>query len=261
MDTFQYFKISKEEGVATIIFNNPPVNVLNQKVMKELGQLFDSLKDDSETKVVLFASEGSQAFIAGADIGEFRQITSGTEAEQLARSGQEILNKIEKLTKPVIVAIHGVCLGGGNELVMACHIRIASDRARFGQPEINLGIIPGFGGTQRLPKIVGFSKATELILTGDTITAQEAFRIGLVSAVVPEQDLLKYAKGLAKKIASKGMPSIMQSLFLIDRSRRTSLEEGLKEEAEVFGKICETEDMREGISAFLEKRQPQFKNR
>ena len=261
MAPFQFFKISKEEGVTTLNFDHPPVNTLNQEVMKELDQLFDLLKTDPETKVVLFTSQNPQAFIAGADIKEFRGIKNGAEAEQLARRGQDILNKIEKLGKPVIAAINAVCLGGGNELVMACHLRIAGDRARFGQPEINLGIIPGFGGTQRLPRIVGLSRATEFMLTGDMITAQEAFRIGLVNSVVPDQDLLKQAMGLAKKIASKGTVAIRQILSLIDQGRRASLEEGLQEEAKGFGKICETEDMKEGISAFLDKRQPQFKNR
>lgn len=261
MNTFHYFKVSQEEGVTTVLFSNPPVNALNQKVMKELRQLFETLQKDPETKVVLFTTETAQAFIAGADIGEFRHITTGSQAEQLASEGQETFNSIEKMSKPVIAAIHGVCVGGGNELVMACHIRIGSDRARFGQPEIGLGILPGFGGTQRLPRIVGLSKATELILTGEMISAQEALRIGLVNAVVPDQDLMKQAKGLAKKIASKGGVAIAQILFLIDKSRRASLEEGLKEEAKAFGKICETEDMKEGVSAFLEKRHPQFKNR
>lgn len=261
MKPFQYFQISKEEGVATVLLNHPPVNALNQKVMQELDQLLGHLHDDPDTKVILLTSQGTQAFIAGADIREFIQITSGSQAEELARVGQGILDKIEGMSKPVIAAIQAACLGGGNELVMACHIRIASDRARFGQPEINLGIVPGFGGTQRLPRIVGFSKAVELILTGDTITAQEALRIGLVNAVVPDPDLLKYAKGLAKKIASKGSRAISEALLLIRRSRQGSLEEGLKEEAKGFGRICETEDMREGVSAFLEKRQPQFKNR
>ena len=261
MNSYRYFNISKEEGIATILFDHPPVNALNQKVMKELDELLDVLKNDPETKVIIFTSQGQQAFIAGAEIGEFRQILSGSQAEGLARSGQSVLNKIENMTKPVIAAIHSVCLGGGNELIMACHIRISSDRARFGQPEINLGIVPGFGGTQRLPRVVGLSKSVELILTGDMITAQEAFRIGLVNAVVPDQDLLKQTKGLAKKIASKGMPAVAQALSLIYLSRHASFEEGLKEEARAFGKICETEDMKEGVTAFLEKRQPQFKNR
>ena len=261
MNIYETFKITKEEGVTTLAFDNPPVNALSQKVLKELDQLFDELKADPETKVIIFTSLKPQVFIAGADLKEFPQITSGAKAEEKSREGQAIFNKIEKMPKPVIAAIQGVCLGGGNELAMACHIRIASDRARFGQPEINLGLIPGYGGTQRLPRIVGLSKATELILTGDMITAQEALRIGLVNAVVSGHALLKHAKGLAKKIASKGIPAVSQALFLLDRSRRTSLEEGLKEEAAVFGKICETEDMKEGIAAFLEKRQPQFKNR
>ncbi len=261
MKTFQYFKISNEEKVTTVVLDHPPVNALSQEVMKELNRLLDELKQDPETKVVVLTAQGQQAFIAGADLREVVKITSRAQGEQLAVEGQMIFGKIETLGKPVIAAVNGVCLGGGNELAMACHIRIASDRARFGQPEINLGMIPGYGGTQRLPRIVGPSHATEIILTGDMITAQEALRIGLVNHVVPDQDLLKQANGLAKKIASKGMPGITQCLSMIDQSRRLSLEEGLKEEAKAFGKVSESADMKEGVSAFLEKRQPQFKDR
>jgi len=261
MGATSYFKVTKEEGVATILFSHPPVNALNQKAMQELDSVLDTLKDDPETKVVLFTTEGMQAFIAGADIREFTQIQNPQQAEGLATQGQATFSKLEHLPKPVIAVIHGVCLGGGNELIMACHIRIASERARFGQPEINLGIIPGFGGTQRLSRIVGASKAAELILTGDMIHAKEALRIGLVSAVVPDQDLLKTAKGLAKKIAAKGMPAISASLALIRKSLDLPLEEGLKEEAKAFGEVAKTEDMKEGVTAFLEKRQPQFKDR
>ncbi len=254
-------KTVREEGVATLILNNPPVNALNQKVLTELEEAMDALKSDDTVKAILLTSEGTQAFIAGADIRELIKISSAKQAEALARKGQLLFDKIERMPKPVIAAIHAPCLGGGNELVMACHIRIAGERARFGQPEINLGIVPGFGGSQRLLRIVGPSKATEMILTGDMISAQEAFRIGLVNAVVPDEDLARHAKGLAQRIASKSLPAISQILSLIESGRHLSLDEALKREAEAFGKICETEDMKEGISAFLEKRQPQFKNR
>lgn len=257
----QFIKLAKEEGVATVAIDRPPVNALNTQTLQELESLFDELKQDASVKVALFISKNPHVFIAGADIKEFPALTSKAQAQAASLRGQAMLNKIEGLGKPVIAAINGVCLGGGMELVLACHIRIASDRARLGQPEINLGIVPGFGGTQRLPRIVGPSKATELILTGDMITAQEALRIGLVNRLVPDRDLLKQAKGLAKQIASKGAVAIQKAMMLIDQSRRLPLEEGLKREAELFGELCETEDMKEGVAAFLEKRQPQFKNK
>jgi enoyl-CoA hydratase/carnithine racemase len=161
----------------------------------------------------------------------------------------------------VIAAINGVCLGGGLELAMACHLRIAGDRARFGQPEINLGIIPGWGGTQRLPRLIGKAKATEWILTGDIWSAQEAGRLGLVNQVVPQDQVLKVAKDLARKVVSKGGVAVAQSLWAIDEGMDLPLEEGLKKEAEAFHRVSETEDSREGVQAFLQKRQPQFKDR
>ena len=257
----QFVKLEREESVAVVTIDRPPVNALNTQTLQELESLFDELKQDQSVKVVLLASKNPNVFIAGADIKEFPTLTSKAQAQAASLRGQAILNKIEGLEKPVIAAINGVCLGGGMELVLACHIRIAGDHARFGQPEINLGIVPGFGGTQRLPRIVGMSKATELILTGDMITAQEALRIGLVNRVVSDRDLLKQAKGLTKQIASKGAIAVQKAMALIDQSRGLSLEEGLKLEASFFGELCETEDMKEGVTAFLEKRQPQFKNK
>ena len=257
----QFIKLEKEEAVAVVTIDRPPVNALNAQTLQELESLFDDLKQDAGVKVVLLISKNPQVFIAGADIKEFPALTSKAQAQAASSRGQAILNKLETAGKPVIAAINGVCLGGGMELVLACHIRIAGDRARFGQPEINLGIVPGFGGTQRLPRIVGPSKATELILTGEMITAQEALRIGLVNRLVPDRDLLKQAKGLAKQIAAKGAVAIQKAMALIDQGRWLPLEEGLKLEANFFGELCETEDMKEGVTAFLEKRQPQFKNR
>ena len=257
----QFFKVERDAGVTTVTFHRPPVNALSTQALQELEGIADELKQDKETKVVVLASQNPNVFIAGADIKEFPALTSKAQAQAASNRGQAILNKIETIGKPVIAAVNAICLGGGMELVMACHIRIASDRSRFGQPEITLGIVPAFGGTQRLPRIVGLSKATELILTGDTITAQEAFRIGLVNRVVPDRDLMKQAKGLAKQIASKGAVAIEKTMAVIDQSRRLTLEEGLKLEASVFGELCETEDMKEGVTAFLEKRQPQFKNK
>lgn len=258
----EFIRIKMEERVALVTIDRPPVNALNLKTMQELAETFSELADKQEVKVVVLTGEGkNHTFIAGADLKEMAQLKSPAEAEEVARKGQDVFSQIEQMKKPVIAAINSVCLGGGNELAMACHIRIASDRARFGQPEINLGIIPGFGGTQRLSRLVGPSKAREIILTGDMITAQEAFRIGLVDRVVPDGELLRQALGLAKKIASKGAVALDYALKAIREGLEQSLEEGLKMEARLFGKIAETEDMKEGVRAFLEKRQPKFNDR
>ncbi len=258
----EFLKIKIEDRVAIVTIDRPPVNALNGKAMQELAEVFEELAQSPEVKVIVLTGEGkNNTFIAGADVKEIGGLKSSKEAEEIAKKGQGILDKIEKMKKPVIAGINSVCLGGGNELAMACHIRIASDRARFGQPEINLGIIPGFGGTQRLARLVGPSKARELILSGDMITAQEALRIGLVDRVVPDGELLRQTLGLAKKIASKGAVAIAHAQEAIFEGLKTSLEEGLDREAKFFGKIAETEDMKEGIRAFLEKRQPKFQDK
>ena len=258
----EFIRVKIEDRVALVTIDRPPVNALSLKTMKELAETFEELDKNSEVKAVVLTGEGkNQTFIAGADLKEMAQIKSPQEAEETALKGQAVLNRIEKMKKPVIAAINSVCVGGGNELAMACHLRIASDRARFGQPEISLGIIPGFGGTQRLARLVGPSKAREIILTGDMVTAQEALRIGLVDRVVPDGELLRQALGLAKKIASKSAMAISYALEAIREGLSKSLEEGLTREAKLFGKVAETEDMREGVRAFLEKRQPKFQDK
>lgn len=258
----EYIKTKIEDRVALVTIDRPPVNALNGKAMAELTETFEALAQNPEVKVIVLTGEGkNHTFIAGADLKEMASIKSPKEAEELAKKGQAVLNRIEKMKKPVIAAINSVCIGGGNELAMACHFRIASDRARLGQPEISLGIIPGFGGTQRLTRLVGASKARELILTGDMITAQEAFRIGLVDRVVPDGELLRQALGLAKKIASKGALAVAYAQEAIAEGLAGSLEQGLGLEAKLFGKVAETEDMKEGVRAFLEKRQPKFQDR
>ncbi len=258
----EFIKIKIEEKVALVTINRPPVNALNMKAMQEISEVFSELAGNPEAKIIVFTGEGkNMTFIAGADLKEMAQINSADQAQGLAKKGQAVFNQIEQMRKPVIAAINSVCVGGGNELAMACHMRISSDRARFGQPEINLGIIPGFGGTQRLTRLVGPSKSRELILTGDMITAQEALRIGLVDRVVPDGELLRQALGLAKKIAAKGAVALALSLEAISKGMDASLEDGLDLEARLFGKIAETEDMKEGVRAFLEKRQPSFKDK
>ncbi len=254
----QFLQITIEDGVAFVKINRPPVNALGAQLLDELEQAIDALGNNPHAKVIILASGIPNVFIAGVDLKEMAQLTDPEAILNVVRRGQAVFNKIEKSEKPVIAAIQGVCVGGGQELVMACHIRIASDRTRFAQPEITLGIIPGFGGSQRLPRIVGASRAAELILSGDVITPQEAFRIGLVNRVVSDGALLKTAKELGKKIARHGLPAIRASMRAITRGLDLPLTEGLKVEQEEFKSITSTQDMKEGIRAFIEKRQPKF---
>ncbi len=254
-------KTTIEDRVAVVTLDHPPVNIITSKVMEELDKTFGELEKDDNVKAVVFTTAGTNAFIAGADIKEIAQIQSPDQARQLAENGQAVLNRIENASKINIAAIHGICVGGGNELVMAFHMRIASERAKFGQPEINLGIIPGFGGTQRLTRLVGLSKARELILTGDMINAQEALRIGLVNRVVPDGELIKQAVGLAKKVAAKSRVAIEMAEQAMRKGREASLAEGLSLEAELFGKVAKSQDMQEGIKAFIEKRQAKFQDK
>lgn len=256
----QLIKVSKEDSVVVMTVDHPPVNVLSSQAITELNRAIDDALADASVKVVILTGAGPNVFIAGADVKEIAQINSAQEAEELALKGQTVINKIESARKPFIAAINGICLGGGNELAMACHVRIASDRAKFGQPEILLGIIPGFGGTQRMLRLCGQAKARELILTGDNITAQEALRIGLINKVVPDGEVLKQSLGLAKKIISKGRHAVELIQQAIYEGSKLPLEDALKLEARLFGKVCETNDKKEGVKAFLEKRQPKFQD-
>ena len=258
MANFQFLSITTEEGVSFLSINRPPVNALGNQLLDELSQAVDVLAADPKTKVIVIVSAIPNVFIAGVDLKEMAALTTAEEIVKVIQKGQAVFSKIENLDKPVIAAIHGACVGGGQELIMACHIRIASDRTRFAQPEITLGIIPGFGGSQRLPRIVGPGRATELILTGDLITPQEAFRIGLVNRVVSDGALVKTAREMAKKIARYGLPAIRASMRAIRDGLDKPLSEGLKVEEKEFRSITGTQDMREGIRAFTEKRQPKF---
>ena len=257
----QNVKVTIEDRVAIVTIDHRPVNALDRQTLRELGQAMEGLAADAAVKAVVLTGAGSLAFVAGADIKEISQLASVQEAEQMAALGQSVFLKVQRLRKPVIAAINGICVGGGLELAMACHLRVSGDRARFGQPEINLGIIPGWGGTQRLPRLIGKAKATEWILTGDLIQAQEAAHLGLVNMVVPQDQVLKAAKDLARKIASKSAVAAGQALAAIENGSEQPLEQGLAAEAEAFGRVAASEDSREGVKAFLEKRQPQFKDR
>ncbi|MCX8068272.1 MAG: enoyl-CoA hydratase-related protein [Anaerolineae bacterium] len=266
MGNWQYIRTEIEDRIATLTIDHPPVNSFNRQVVAELEEAIDELLANDEVKAIVITGGGTNAFVAGADIPEIKNLLDNpgenyAASREFIEKGQRLFLKIERATKPVIAAINGFCLGGGLELAMACHMRVCSDRARLGQPEINLGIIPGWGGTQRLSRIVGKGKAIELILTGDMITAQEAYRLNLVNKVVPAGAVLKEARDLARKIVSKSKFPIAAALRAITQGMELPLEEGLRLEAEQFVSLAETEDIREGINAFLEKRQPQFKDR
>jgi enoyl-CoA hydratase/carnithine racemase len=257
----QYLTSTTEDRVATVVFNNPPANALSSPVMTELESLFDELAADDAVKAIVFTGAGS-FFISGADVREVAGIADAAKGRELTTRGQRIFDRIERMDKPVIAAINGLfCLGGGLELAMACHLRVASERVRLGQPEIDLGIIPGFGGTQRLPRLVGQAKAIELILTGDKVPAPEAKAIGLVNKVVPDAEVVKQAQGLAKKIAGKSAVAVRAALRAIREGIGRPLADGQKLESDLFGTVCESADKREGVSAFLEKRQPKFLDR
>jgi enoyl-CoA hydratase/carnithine racemase len=257
----QFVKTHIEDRVATLTIDHAPVNALNQPTLMELNDAIDEVIANPDVKAVVITGAGQLAFVAGADITEFAKIETGDQARTVSQSVHAIYRKIDQSTKPFIAAINGVALGGGLELAMACHIRIVGDRAKLGQPEINLGIIPGWGGTQRLPRLVGAAKAIELILTGDSITAQEAYRLNLVNKVVPGGEVLKTARDLAKKISQKGGLAVQSALQAVVAGLQQPLEAGLALEAERFGQVAISEDAREGASAFLQKRQPVFKDR
>jgi enoyl-CoA hydratase/carnithine racemase len=266
MGDWQNIRTEVEDKIAVLTIDHPPVNSFNTHVMEELTEALDELLASDEVKAIVITGGGTNAFVAGADIPEIQSLLGKPKdgyaaAQKFLGLGQGINLKIEKANKPVIAAINGFCLGGGLELAMACHVRICSDRARLGQPEINLGIIPGFGGTQRLSRIAGKGKAIELILTGDMITAQEAYRLNLVNKVVPGGAVLKEARGLARKIVSKSKFPVAAALLAISEGLEVTTEEGLQIEVDQFVGLAETEDIHEGVSAFLEKRQPEFKDR
>lgn len=249
-----------EDGVATVTINHPPANVLTHQILREFESTLDELARNDQVKVIVLTGSG-RCFIAGADIRVLAGIVSSRKGKEMALTGQGVCNKIEALTKPVIAAINGACLGGGLELALSCHIRLAAGGIRLGLPEINLGIIPGYGGTQRLLRVIGQSKATELILTGDSLSAEDAMTLGLVSRVYPAADLLHQAVALARRIASKGQMAVRAALKAIQQGSELGMRDGLLLEANLFGELCESEDKQEGMTAFLEKRPPHFKDR
>jgi enoyl-CoA hydratase/carnithine racemase len=259
--TLQNVLYEKMKGIAYVTLNRPKVlNALNTPTWADLRVAFEDARDDEAVRGVILTGAGDKAFIAGADVSELAHVTA-LQAEQSSRFGQEVLDLIENLGKPVVAAINGFALGGGCETAMACTIRIAVENAKFGQPEVKLGLVPGGGGTQRLPRIVGKGRALQLILSGEMITAQEAYRIGLVNEVVPTADLINRAETILKQIASNAPLAIKFALGAANKGMEMSQSEGLLLEASYFGLCAATEDKQEGTSAFLEKRIPQFHGR
>lgn len=259
--SFENLLIERDGAVATLTVNRPKVlNALNGATMDELRRAILELKHDESVRVVILTGAGEKAFIAGADINELA-VQSPTSGREHALMGQHVLDLIEHMGKPVIAAINGYALGGGCEIAMACTIRVAADTAKLGQPEINLGIIPGYAGTQRLTRLIGRGRALELLLTGDAVTAAEAQRLGLVNRVVLAADLMKEARTLAAQLASKAPIAIRYILDAVDRGLQMSFGEAEAFEATLFGLVASTDDMREGTKAFLEKRKPEFKGR
>ncbi len=257
---FKFLTLEVADRVATLTVNRPDkLNALNDATIAELGNAIDQIRVDDSIGGALLTGAG-RAFVAGADISELSN-QSPVLAKARARAGQEVFRRFETCPKPVIAAVNGFALGGGCELAMACHIRIASDAAKFGQPESKLGLLPGYGGSQRLPRLIGKGRATQLLLTGEMIDAADAYRIGLVNKVVAGDQLMTEARNMLKTILANGPLAVALCIEAIDRGLQMSLEEGMILEANHFGLLAATEDMREGTRAFMEKRAPVFKGK
>lgn len=244
-----------DRGVALMIINNPPMNALSTPVIKDIRAAVEKALADDSVRVVVFTGEG-RAFIAGADISEFTGLNTQKEGSDWLKPGQELLNLIENADKPFIAAINGFALGGGTEMALACHMRIADESAQMGLPEIKLGIIPGFGGTQRSPRLFGTGRAYELVLSGNFINGRQAAEYGLVNRTAPKGEAVSEAKKLAQAIALRGRPAIRAAMNVIRTGLTMSFNDALKLERDSFGSLCETENKREGVAAFLAKRDP-----
>lgn len=253
---YQNLEISVENKIATVIINRPKaLNALNKSTIEELSNAFGELEKDEKVRVILLTGSGDKAFVAGADIKEFKDFDS-TQGENLARKGQEILfNKVENLSKPVIACVNGYALGGGLELAMSCHFRIASDNANLGLPEVTLGLIPGYGGTQRLPKLIGKGRAMQAIMTAKMFSAEKAEQIGLVNELTTYDNLINRAKEIAKSITFNSSTAISKAILAINNS---DTDKGFETEIKSFGELFDSEDFKEGTSAFMEKRKPNF---
>ncbi len=261
MSAFENLRYEKRDQVAFITIARPKVlNALDSQSVQELSRAMQLVRDDMDVRIAILTGEGEKAFVAGADINELA-LLDAVEAAAVAKRTQAVFSLIENCGKPVLAAVNGFALGGGCELALACTMRIASENARFGQPEIKLGLIPGFGGTQRLPRAVGKGRALQMLLTGEMIGAEEALRIGLVNAVLPAPELLPYTEALAKKIIANAPLAARYCLDAVNHGLSMTLEAGLAYESALFGLCFSTADKNEGTQAFLEKRAPQFKGR
>lgn len=243
--------------IARITLHNPPAHVLNLSVLKELELVLNELEEEEYVRAVIVTGTG-RFFCAGADINELAHLNTAHGGSEFSARGQSLLNRIERSDKPVLAAINGACVGGGLELALACHLRVAASDAVLGLPEIKLGLIPGFGGTQRLPRIVGPSKAAEMILTGASVSAEEALRIGLLSRVVPSHELITHVESLAAAVTAHGKTAVEAALHAIRGGLDIPLSEGLAREAELFGRLCTTPDKQGAVQTFLERRQPKL---
>jgi len=261
MSDYDNIHVAIDDGVATITFDRPEVlNALNEATTEELARALDALERDDDVAVLVLTGAGDKAFVAGADIKEL-DTYGAVEAQAAARTGQRVLDRLERFPRPVIAAINGYALGGGCEVALACHIRIMADSARIGLPEIDLGVIPGHGGTQRLPRLIGKGRALELICTGRHVGAEEAERLGLVTRVVPAEELDEAVGELAAELAAKAPIALRYALEAVHQGVEGSLAEGQAIEADLFGLCFATEDQSEGMSAFMEKREATWKGR
>ncbi|MFZ3576364.1 enoyl-CoA hydratase [Virgibacillus sp. DJP39] len=257
MGTIAY---EKDKHVAILTIQKPPANALSSQLIKDIDSKLDEIEKDTDIKAIVLKGEG-KFFSAGADIKEFTSLQNASDYQTLSENGQEIFDRIENFSIPVIAAIHGAALGGGLELAMACHIRFVTESAKLGLPELTLGIIPGFAGTQRLPRYVGAAKAYEMLLSGVPITGNEAHSYGLANRVLPDDEIFNEAIKLAKNIASKSKPTINHVMRLITYTKSDKFKDGVQEEAKAFGEIFGSDDAKEGIQAFLDKRKPNFQDK
>lgn len=253
----KFLRWNVEDKVAIVTINRPPANALSRNLITEINEFLNVIENDHSVRVIVLHGKG-RFFSAGADIKEFTDLDSKEEVMNLAKHGQQVFERIESFSKPIIAAIHGASLGGGLELAMGCHMRFVTEDAKLGLPEVTLGILPGFAGTQRLPKYVGTAKAAEMMLTGEPITGLEAVQCGLANRAFTADDLLPKTLEIAKKIALKSPNSLSAIIKMLSFSKGQSFYDGVEEESKIFGEIFSTEDAKEGISAFIEKRQPTF---
>ncbi|MEW9678004.1 enoyl-CoA hydratase-related protein [Lentibacillus sp. L22] len=254
----ELLSVTKNDGIATVVIDNPPMNVLSEKVTAELDEVFSELKADHEVISIILTGAGDRAFMAGADIKEFPERDVNNES---AVSIHEVFNRIESIPKPTIALLNGFTLGGGLELALTCDIRIAEEHAKIGLPEVNLGILPGGGGTQRLPRIVGAGKAKEMMFTGEPVSADEACRLGIVNQVIAKGEGKQAAEKLAQKLADQSLQALSRIKRLVNEGKELPLDEGLKLEEKLFNEVFVTEDAKEGVQAFIEKRKPEFVHR